>query len=176
MVFPPDVVTALLCAADLVNSLDDPDSYSRPSDVVEFYERHGYTGRVDGNAAELAQVRALRLELRELLLADRDDAVSTINEWLFEARAVPQLVRHDDLDWHIHGIADDAPIATRIRVETAIAMIDVIRSHEQSRIRVCASENCQGLAVDLSRNRSKRFCTAACGNRIAAAAYRARQL
>jgi hypothetical protein len=31
------------------------------------------------------------------------------------------------------------------------------------------------VVVDLSRNRSKRFCEAGCGNRAAVAAYRARQ-
>jgi predicted RNA-binding Zn ribbon-like protein len=31
------------------------------------------------------------------------------------------------------------------------------------------------VVLDLSRNRSKRFCSVACGNRNAVAAYRARQ-
>jgi predicted RNA-binding Zn ribbon-like protein len=40
---------------------------------------------------------------------------------------------------------------------------------------VCADDDCEGLVLDLSRNRSKRFCSLACGNRNAVAAYRARQ-
>ena len=120
-------------------------------------------------------MRAIRPRLRELLTADRDDAVEIVNEMLAEARAVPQLVRHDECDWHIHAIDPDAPLPTRICVETAMAMIDVIRADEMSRLGICADDDCEGVVLDLSRNRSRRFCSTTCGNRNAVAAYRARQ-
>jgi len=94
---------------------------------------------------------------------------------LAEARALPRLVRHDGEDWHLHATDDDAPFATRIAVETAMAMVDVVRADETSRLGVCADPDCDGLVLDLSRNRSKRFCSTTCGNRNAVAAYRARQ-
>ena len=56
-----------------------------------------------------------------------------------------------------------------------MAMVDVIRADELSRFGVCADEGCEGIVLDLSRNRSRRFCSTACGNRNAVAAYRARQ-
>jgi predicted RNA-binding Zn ribbon-like protein len=59
-------------------------------------------------------------------------------------------------------------------VETAMAMIDVIRADELSRLSVCADDRCEGLVLDLSRNRSRRFCSTTCANRNAVAAYRAR--
>src|SRR6478735_7739464 len=59
--------------------------------------------------------------------------------------------------------------------ETAMAMVDVIRADEMSRLGVCADDGCGGVVLDLSRNRSKRFCSPACSNRNAVAAYRARQ-
>ena len=40
---------------------------------------------------------------------------------------------------------------------------------------VCADPDCEGLVLDLSRNRSRRFCSTSCTNRAAVAAYRARQ-
>jgi predicted RNA-binding Zn ribbon-like protein len=94
---------------------------------------------------------------------------------LAEAGAVPQLVRHDELDWHLHAVHADRPLATRIAVETAMAMIDVIRADEMPRLGICADEDCEGLVLDLSRNRSRRFCSRTCSNRAAVAAYRARQ-
>jgi len=84
-------------------------------------------------------------------------------------------VRHGDVDWHLHATADDEPLADRIAVETAMAMIDLIRADEMSRLGICADEDCDGVVLDLSRNRSKRFCSTACGNRNAVAAYRARR-
>jgi predicted RNA-binding Zn ribbon-like protein len=55
-----------------------------------------------------------------------------------------------------------------------MAMIDVIRADEMSRLGICADNGCESLVLDLSRNRSRRFCSIACGNRNAVAAYRAR--
>ena len=94
---------------------------------------------------------------------------------LDEAKALPQLVRHGDWDWHLHAVDQTAPLTTRITVETAMAMIDVIRADELSRLGVCADDTCAGIVLDLSRNRSRRFCSTTCGNRNAVAAYRARQ-
>lgn len=88
---------------------------------------------------------------------------------------MPQLVRHDNLDYHIHAVPAEAPLPVRIAVETAMAMIDLIRSDELSRLAVCADDTCDGIVLDLSRNRSRRYCSTACGNRNAVAAYRARQ-
>ena len=82
---------------------------------------------------------------------------------------------HDDWGYHVHAVAADAPFAARIGVETAMAMIDVIRGDELSRLSLCADDTCDGLVLDLSRNRSRRFCSTACGNRVAVAAYRARK-
>ena len=60
-------------------------------------------------------------------------------------------------------------------VVTAMALIDVIRADEGSRISVCADDTCHAVALDLSRNRSKRYCSTVCANRNAVAAYRARR-
>ena len=97
-----------------------------------------------------------------------------VNRILAERRAVPALVRHDGWDYHLHAIASDAPLADRIAVETAMAMIDLIRP-ASSAGSLCAESSCDGIVLDLSRNRSRRFCSTACGNRVAVAAYRARK-
>lgn len=165
---------SLQAAVALVNSLGD-DALETVQDLATFFDRFGYTGRHDRTHAELDEVRALRPRLRELLTADRDTAVELVNALLAEHRALPRLVRHAPLDWHIHAVPDDAPLATRIAVETAMAMIDVIREDDLSRLSVCADDTCDDVVLDLSRNRSKRYCSVACGNRNAVAAYRARQ-
>lgn len=175
MAFTHDTEMALLAAATLVNSAGEPDTLITIADLDAFYEELEYTGRRDGTEAELAEVRAVRAELRDLLTADKDDAVALVNRFLADANAVPRLVRHGDYDWHIHATGPDADLVTRIRVETAMAMIDLIRADELSRLGICADDDCEGIVLDLSRNRSKRFCSTTCGNRNAVAAYRARQ-
>ena len=175
MLFAHDAELSLLSAVALVNSAEDPDTLTTREELAEFFTDQGYSGRFDGDDAELEAVRALRPTLRSLLTSSRDDAVLEVNRLLAESSALPRLVRHDTLDWHIHAVADDSPLATRIVVETAMAMIDVIRADELSRFDVCADSDCNGLVLDLSRNRSRRFCSTTCGNRAAVAAYRARK-
>ena len=175
MVFTDDTGDALLAAVALVNSDDDPDTMTTIEDANAFYDEHGYTGARPRTRADLEAIRGLREPLRRLLTAERDAAVPLVNEILAEHRALPQLLRHDALDWHLHAVELDAPFATRVAVETALAMVDVIRSHEMSRLDICALDDCEGIVLDLSRNRSRRFCSTACGNRAAVAAYRARQ-
>jgi predicted RNA-binding Zn ribbon-like protein len=166
---------ALQAAVTLVNSELEPVSLNNPDELDEFLSDFGYTGRHDGDQAEVDTVRAILPLLRDLLTADRDRAAGLVNEMLFQAKALPQLERHDGYDWHLHAIAPDRPLADRIIVETAMAMVDVIRADELSRLGICADVDCEGLVLDLSRNRSRRFCSTACGNRNAVAAYRARQ-
>jgi len=175
VVFAHDTEIALQAAVTLANSGLDADTLTTVADLDLFWDTHDYTGRHDRTRAELDAVRALRPRLRALLSADRDGAVEQVNAMLSEARAVPRLVRHDRLDWHIHAIAEDEPLDRRILVETAMAMIDVIRADEMSRFAVCADHTCDAVVLDLSRNRSRRFCSTTCGNRNAVAAYRARQ-
>ena len=176
MIFAHDTEDALVAAVALVNGQDEDDDPLRSVAALNvFYDEHGYTGARPRTRADIEDVRAARAPLRELLVAERDAAVAIVNRILEEHRALPRLVRHDQLDWHLHAVADDAPFATRLAVETALAMVDVIRADEMSRLGVCADSDCEGVVLDLSRNRSRRFCSNTCGNRAAVAAYRARQ-
>jgi len=175
VLFTHDAEEALGAAVELVNSAEEPDTMTSVSALGEFFARWGYTVAHTGDEAELSAVRAVRPELRRLLTAERDAAVPLVNAILDRAKAVPRLVRHDELDWHLHAVPDEQPLASRILVETAMAMIDVIRADETSRLGICADDSCEGVVLDLSRNRSRRFCSITCGNRNAVAAYRARK-
>ncbi|MFF3222379.1 CGNR zinc finger domain-containing protein [Nocardia suismassiliense] len=165
----------LIGAVDLVNSAQEPDTLTDIAQLDEFFVKHAYTGSHTGDAEELAAVRALRAPLRRMLTSDRATTVRLLNETLMKHQAVPQLVRHGDVDYHIHAVPPEAPLPVRIAVETAVAMIDLICSDELSRLSICADSACEGVVLDLSRNRSRRYCGAACGNRNAVAAYRARK-
>lgn len=162
-------------AVALVNSAEPPETLPTTAALDAFVAEHRYSGRRATTAADLEAVRAVRAPLRTLLTADRDTAVRIVNAILAEHTAVPQLVRHDGEDYHLHAVPPDVPLAVQITVETAMAMVDLIRADELSRLAVCADEHCAGIVLDLSRNRSRRFCSTACGNRLAVAAYRARR-
>jgi predicted RNA-binding Zn ribbon-like protein len=173
--FTHDTEVALGAAAALANTATDPDTLRTPEDLTRFLDEEGWFGARSGDPAELDAVRALRPRLRELWTMGEAELVSTLNEILVEAEALPQLVDHDDLGWHIHAVPQDAPLAKRMAVEAAMALIDVVRSGELDRLKRCAADDCDDLVIDLSRNRSRRFCESGCGNRENVRAYRDRK-
>ena len=176
MVFAHDTEVALVAAAALVNT-DSSDGEGLPDIAAldAFVRAYGWTGRREHTATELRLVRELRPRLRRLWYEDEDGVVAIVNDLLREAHALPQLVKHNGEPYHLHATPPDAPLATRMAVEAAMAFVDVVRSGELSRLRVCDHPDCDSVVVDLSKNRSRRFCDAGCGNRAAVSAYRARK-
>jgi predicted RNA-binding Zn ribbon-like protein len=176
VVFAHDTEVALAAAAALVNTADD-DGEQLPDVAAldEFVRTWGWTGERKRDEAELRAVHDLRPRLRRIWYVDEERIVEVVNMLLREANALPQLVRHDEWDYHLHATPADAPLATRMAVEAAMAFVDVVRGKELSRLRTCAYPGCGNVVVDLSKNRSKRFCESGCGNRAAVAAYRARK-
>jgi predicted RNA-binding Zn ribbon-like protein len=180
LLFAHDTEVSLATTAALINTVPGAsnsgvDELSTPEQLVEFLDRFEFTGSRTGDHTELAEMRALRPRLRELWTRDEDGVVRLINELLREANAMPQLVKHDNWDWHLHATPPTAPVARRAQVEAAMAVIDLVRAKELSRLHECAAEDCDAVVVDLSRNRSRRYCDVGnCGNRANVAAYRAR--
>ena len=179
MLFAHDTETALRGCAALVNTATTlpthGDNLQNVAELDAFVREWQWTGSRAHDGAELDAVRALRPRLRELWTAEPEHAVQLVNDLLSEARALPQLVRHDEWSWHLHATPPEAPLSTRMAVEAAMALVDVIRADELSRLGVCAAEDCEDVVVDLSKNRSKRYCDGGCGNRANVAAYRARR-
>jgi predicted RNA-binding Zn ribbon-like protein len=176
MVFTHDTEVALAGAAALVNTLDgERELLPDPASLDEFVSLWGWTGERNHDDVELQAVRDLRPRLRRLWEVDEEGIVLLVNTFLREANALPQLVKHDHWDYHLHATPSQAPLATRMAVEAAMAFVDVIRGKELTRLRVCAAQDCLNVVVDLSKNHSKRFCDGGCGNRAAVAAYRARK-
>lgn len=181
MVFIRDTRQSLRATVDLVNTLAitggaGVDRLATPPDFEAFLAEHPYTGAIAHDDRERGAVCAIRPRLHALWQTGRHGAVPLVNAMLRDGRALPQLVIHDGYDWHVHATDADAPLATRILVESAMAFVDVIRADEYDRVRVCAADDCAAVYIDYSRNGSKRYCdTGNCGNRMNVNAYRLRQ-
>ena len=174
MVFTHDTEVALAGAAAWVNTGGEVERLPDVAALDDFVTEWGWTGSRTRDEAELQMVQALRSRLRPLWELDREGVVGLVNDLLAEFRALPQLVRHDRFDYHLHATPSDAPLGARMAVEAAMAMVDVIRADELGRLRRCANDDCDDVLVDLSRNRSKRYCDLTCSNRAAVRAYRSR--
>ncbi|GAA4364063.1 CGNR zinc finger domain-containing protein [Paeniglutamicibacter cryotolerans] len=146
------------------------------ADLDVFLDRERFTGSRAHNDSELRDVRQLRVRLRGIWESNEDEAVQLINSILRTARALPQLVKHDDWDYHLHATTPEAPLAERMAVEAAMALVDVVRTGELQRLRVCAGNGCRAVVLDSSRNRSRLYCnTGNCANREHVRAYRERR-
>ena len=174
MLFAHDTEVALAGAAALVNTAQD-DGLADVAALEAFLQEWRWTGVRRGDAAELAAVRDLRPRLAPLWSAGEDEVVELVNALLREHHALPQLVRHDGWSYHLHATEHDAPLEARLAVEAAMAVSEVVRLGELDRLRVCAAADCADVMVDLSKNRSRRFCDTSCANRTNVAAYRARR-
>ncbi len=176
MLFAHDTEIALAGAAALVNTLQpDRDELADAAALDAFVRQWGWTGSRRGDAAELDAVRRLRPRLRRLWELDEDGVVDEVNRMLREASALPQLVAHDDWHYHLHATPSQAPLADRMAVEAAMAFVDVVRQREMDRLRTCGADDCHDVLVDLSKNRSRRYCSTSCANRVNVAAFRARR-
>ena len=176
MAFTHDTELSLSATAALVNT--GRAAVEEMPDVAaldQFIADWEWTGSRTHDKAELAAVLRLRSRLARLWEMTADEAVVLVNGLLAEANALPQLVKHDGWDYHIHATSPHAPLADRMAVDAAMAFADVIRVGEFGRLRVCAADDCEDVLVDLSKNRSRRFCSLTCANRVNVAAYRSRR-
>ncbi len=176
MIFAHDTELALTGAAALVNTdQSDRDELADVPALDRFVAHWGWTGTRRRDISELDGVRALRPRLRGLWHMDEDGVVAAVNAMLRETCALPQLVAHDGWSYHLHATPPDAPLADRMLVEAAMAVVDVVRSGELDRLRVCEAPDCDDVVVDLSKNHSRRYCSTSCSNRVNMAAFRARR-
>jgi predicted RNA-binding Zn ribbon-like protein len=176
MLFAHDTEVALAAAAALVNTgRQSEEGLPDVAALDAFVQRWGYTGSRRRDEHELTQVRELRPRLRRLWTLGEDDLAAAVNAMLSDAHALPQLVRHDGWGYHLHATAPEAPLADRLAVEAAMAFVDVVRQGELDRLQVCGAGDCDDVLVDLSKNRSRRYCSTACANRVNVAAFRARR-
>jgi predicted RNA-binding Zn ribbon-like protein len=177
MLFAHDTTAALLLAADLVNLEELPDTEA----LEVWLDKHEVTPRPRTSGADLVAILALRPRLRAVWQAVRtsgtDHVAGLVNELLRGAGARPWLVDHGGgFGWHLHVTDPDARLEDRIAAQAGFAFADLVRLRETERLRQCEAPGCPAVFMDLSKNRSRRYCdTGNCGNRQHVQAYRARR-
>lgn len=175
-----DTRCALDDVVDLLNTAPDGDT---PDGLLSVDELRAY---VDRNAVsdvgalgedDLAAVRSVRERFAGVFAApDARTASKLINALVAEAGTTPQLTDHDGYDWHVHYFAPGASVADHLAADGGMALAFILVAGERERLRRCEAPDCGRAFIDLSRNRSRRYCDSrTCGNRLHVAAYRARQ-
>ncbi|MEV7232896.1 CGNR zinc finger domain-containing protein [Streptomyces sp. NPDC051020] len=185
MLIPHDTRIALDIVVELVNTApatDQPEG--GPSDGLAgiealylFARRHRISGVAELGEKDLRAVHEVRSRFAEIFAApDAETAAGLVNSLVASAGTTPQLSNHDGYEWHVHYFAPDASIADHLAADCGMALAFIVVAGEQERLRRCEAPDCRDAFVDLSRNRSRRYCSSrTCGNRLHVAAYRARR-
>ncbi|MFG3260366.1 CGNR zinc finger domain-containing protein [Streptomyces sp. NPDC048172] len=150
--------------------------------LAGFLARHGLApDALDGgrpSARDLAGVRALRDEVRELLGAESEERVAEgASALVARAGRGPVLARDAAGEWQWYVATEPgAPLAGELAVLVGTGLLGALRTLGHARFRGCASPDCGGLFVDTSKAGRRRYCMPeVCGNRLNVANYRARQ-
>jgi predicted RNA-binding Zn ribbon-like protein len=175
-----DTRCALDDVVDLLNTAPDgdtPDGLLSVEDLRADVARNEVSGVGELSEHDLATVRSARDRFGEIFAArDARTASELINGLVAEAGTTPQLTDHDGYDWHVHYFAPGASVADHLAADGGMALAFIVVAGEQERLRRCEAPDCRRAFIDLSRNRSRRYCDSrTCGNRLHVAAYRARQ-
>ena len=164
-------------AVDVINTWDELEPEPEQLRDVEifrrFLTRRGFEAEARrAGARELGEVRALRDRLRAAFeVTDEETAVVFLNRILGESHAVPQLER-DGRAWRFRYVGSLLDV---LSATTASSLLEAIRADGWDRFGRCAGSPCCCVFVDRSRNRSRRYCSTLCADRVAAAAYRSRR-
>lgn len=180
MLIPHDTRIALDTVVDLVNTAPETEPAEGLPDVdalYDFAERHLISGVGELGEKDLRAVQDVRSRFAEIFAApDARTAADLVNRLVAAAGTTPQLTNHDGYDWHVHYFAPDASVSDHLAADCGMALAFIVVAGEQERLRRCEAPDCRRAFVDLSRNRSRRYCSSrTCGNRLHVAAYRARR-
>jgi hypothetical protein len=180
VLFSHDIVRSLDCVVDLVNTAPAQGGVEQLTDLQalsDFVSRHAVSEVGELSGRDLDDVRDLRTAICGVVDAPDDRAAAVaVNSLVSGAAVSPRLTDHDGYGWHLHYFAPGASLAEHLTVDCGMALAHVVASGERERLRRCEAPDCEQALVDLSRNRSKRYCDArTCGNRLHVAAYRERR-
>lgn len=136
-------------------------------------ERPGEAAATHRRAVELREAIFRVFDARAVERAEPSEAIATIDRENRVALAHRMLRRHDGSVVYAWRESDelDRPLWA-----VAIGAAELLTSPDVSVVKECASEVCDWLFVDRSRNRSRRWCDMSdCGNRAKARRFHARR-
>ncbi|WP_202796996.1 CGNR zinc finger domain-containing protein [Kribbella flavida] len=116
-----------------------------------------------------AQLRAA------LVAASPADTAAAINAMIRRYGAQPYLVEDVGQPFHLHFHGSERDPVDALGGEFAAALALIVDGYGAGRFGRCEASRCDAVYVDLTRNGSRRFCSAPCTARAKTAAYRARR-
>jgi len=128
--------------------------------------------------ADLEALLMLREEFRGFFVScsqgNGPEAAARLNELLIQYPVHPQLSGHDGQAWHVH-YTESGSMSDKYAAGAAMGLAVRLAELGIDRFGVCQAAPCQGVFVDISVNRTRRYCSDRCASRANVTAYRARK-
>jgi predicted RNA-binding Zn ribbon-like protein len=128
--------------------------------------------------ADLEALRGLRAEFQAIFAACAAgrgaDAAERLNSLLIRHPVHPQLSGHDGQRWHVH-FTESGSVADQYAAGAGMGLAVRLTELGAERFGTCQAAPCQGVFIDTSANRTRRYCGERCMNRANVTAFRARQ-
>jgi predicted RNA-binding Zn ribbon-like protein len=162
---------------ELLNSYSDLLSWSKQAQVLTDQEAHQLLAEAARRPAEASGVLKRAIALREVIYrifnALAEDASPEENDLVSLNRAIAEAMTHAHLVPQVDGFAWDWDgndrNLDRMLWPVVRSAADLLTSDELHDVRVCASDTCNWLFIDTSKNHSRRWCSMkSCGNRAKA--------
>ncbi|HET9520975.1 MAG TPA: CGNR zinc finger domain-containing protein [Candidatus Limnocylindrales bacterium] len=176
---PPIPRTSLERAIAFLNTWDTvaaaPDLVADAAILGRFLRWvHDRPAPITAHDADLVAFRAARVRLRAAFESpDEATAVEALNAILVDRPAVARLER-DGETWILRHEPVGPDLIEALLAESALALLEAIRDIGWERLGICAGAPCTCVYVDRSRNRSRKFCSDLCNDRVSQEAYRRR--
>jgi predicted RNA-binding Zn ribbon-like protein len=130
--------------------------------------------RADPDAG--ARLAGLAHDLRAALVAPEPAGTAArINAMLEKYGARPYLVEDVGQPFHLHFHGSAGAQVDKLGGEFAAALALIVDGYGPHRFGQCEAHRCDAVYIDLTRNGSRRYCSAACTARAKTAAYRSRR-
>jgi predicted RNA-binding Zn ribbon-like protein len=172
--------TGLAVAVDLVNTWDEleeePELIEGLADVRVWLTWHGLDRAAKAaRADDVDAVRSLRARFARVFDArDEASAARLLNELSNDFGTPPQLER-DGSGWRLRTWPDEREGLRFVAAYATAGLVEALGELGWARFGRCAGSPCRCAFVDRSRNRTRRYCSTLCADRVAQADYRARK-
>ena len=131
-------------------------------------DREHLSHGIDRN--DLETLRQLREDFRAVFTAcsqgNGAQAADRLNALLMQYPVHPQLSGHDGQPWHVH-YTESGSMSDKYAAGAAMGLAVRMTSLGIERFGVCQAAPCQGVFIDTSAGRTRRYCSDRCASRRA---------
>jgi predicted RNA-binding Zn ribbon-like protein len=169
---------------ELLNNYSDLVSWGKQAQVLTEHESQQLLARAERHPGEassvLAQAIALREAIYRIFKAVAEDTVPEADDLVSLSAAIAEAMTHARIVARAGGFTwewiDTAVNLDRMLWPAVRSAEDLLISDELDAVRVCASDTCNWLFIDTSKNHSRRWCDMkSCGNRAKARRFYSRK-